>query len=244
MRVVRQISRLCTLGLVLVVAPLFGQSPGPSIPATSPLFDANRLKEGAFENRMMKAGREIAKFTVTVAKLPDGNFRFTGEATGFNQHWESIATQFFQPLSATLRMQRKDGEMYSMNLTYNAYRVTGSQQIDSSASSKIDNHIPAGTVDQRIDWAAVMASGLEIGDKLHFTVFDPTTGVSEVTGETIRAEQVTVPAGTYDAVRVIYEIAKSKGTERYEVLVTKSLPRMMVREDFPNGTSSELVMAR
>jgi hypothetical protein len=193
---------------------------------------------------MMKAGREIAKFTVTVAKLPDGNFRFTGEATGFNQHWESIATQFFQPLSATLRMQRKDGEMYSMNLTYDADRVTGSQQTDSSASSKIDNHIPAGTVDQRIDWAAVMASGLEIGDKLHFTVFDPTTGVSEVTGETIRAEQVTVPAGTYDAVRVIYEIAKSKGTERYEVLVTKSLPRMMVREDFPNGTSSELVMAR
>ena len=74
-------------------------------------------------------------------------------------------------------MQRKGGEMYSMNLTYDADRATGSQQTDSSASGKIDNHIPAGTVDQRIDWAAVMASGLEIGDKLHFTVFDPTTGV-------------------------------------------------------------------
>ena len=31
-----------------------------------------------------------------------------------------------------------------------------------------------------------------------------------------------------------------KGTERYEVFATKGLPRMMVREDFPNGTSSEL----
>ncbi len=62
--------------------------------------------------------------------------------------------------------------------------------------------------------------------------------MSEVTGETVRAEQVIVPAGTYNAVRVIYEIAKSKDTGRYEVLVTTSLPRIMVREDFPNGTSS------
>lgn len=192
----------------------------------------------------MKAGSEIAKFTLTVAKLPDGNFRFTGEATGFNQNWESIATSLFHPISATLRMQRTNGKMYSMNLKYDGDRVTGSQQTESSASNEIDTHIPAGTVDQRIDWAAVMGSGLEIGDKLHFTVFDPATGVSKVTTEAIRAEQVVVPAGTYDVVRVIYEIAKSKGTERYEVLVTKSLPRMMVREDFPNGTSSELVMAR
>jgi hypothetical protein len=232
------------IGLVSLVAPLFGQSPGPSIPATIPPFNANRLKQGAFEYRMIKAGREIAKFTVTVAKLPNGNFRFTGEAMGFNQNWESIATPLFHPISAMLRMQRKDGKLYSMNLRYDGDRVTGSQQTESSASNKIDNHIPAGTVDQRIDWAVVMASGLEIGDKLHFTVFDPATGVSEVTGETIRAEQVIVPAGTYDAVRVIYEIAKSKGTERYEVIVTTSLPRIMVREDFPNGTSSELMMAK
>lgn len=244
MRGVRQISRLCTLGLVSLVAPLFGQSPGPSILATNPPFNANRLKPGAFEYRMMKRGSEIAKFTVTVAKLPNGNFHFTGEAAGFNQNWESIATPLFHPISAMLRMQRKDGKMYSMNLKYDGDRVTGSQQTEPSASSKIDSHIPAGMVDQRIDWAAVMASDLEIGAKLHFTVFDPATGVSAVTGETIRAERVTVPAGTYDVVRVIYEIAKSKGTERYEVLATKSLPRMMVREDFPNGTSSELVMAK
>src|SRR5690348_12141566 len=103
----RQVPRLWTLGLVLLVAPLFGQSPVPSVPAANSPFNANRLKPGAFEYRMMKAGSEIAKFTVTVAKLPNGNFRFTGEAKGFNQNWESIATPLFRPISAMLRMQRK-----------------------------------------------------------------------------------------------------------------------------------------
>ncbi len=190
---------------------------------------------------MVKAGKEIAKFTVTVEKGAAGNFRFTGEAAGFNQKWESIATPSFQPVSAMLRMQRRDGEMYSMNLKYGDGSVTGSEQKGPSPAKKIDNHVPGGTVDQRIDWAAAMSSGLEAGAKFNFSVFDPATGVSRVTGKIEGTEKIIVPAGAYDAVRIIYQIDKSKGSERYQVLATKDLPRMMVREDFPNGTSTELV---
>ncbi len=204
-------------------------------------FDAKRLRTGRFDYRMMKAGKEVAKFTVTVEKAADGNFRFTGEAAGFDQKWESIATPLFQPVSAMLRMQLRDGKMYSMNLKYDGGHVTGSEQKASSPANKIDNHVPPGTVDQRIDWAAAMSSRLEIGDKFTFTVFDPGTGVSQVTGQIASAEKIIVPAGTYDTVRIIYQIEKSKGTESYEVLATKELARIMVREDFPNGTSSELV---
>lgn len=71
-------------------------------------FDVGRLRIGRFEYRMLKAGTETAKFTVTVERQ-DGHFRFTGEALGFNQKWESIATPLFQPVSAMLRMQRRDG---------------------------------------------------------------------------------------------------------------------------------------
>jgi hypothetical protein len=191
---------------------------------------------------MMKAGKEISgKFIVTVEKTADGNFRFTGEATGFNENWESIATPVFRPVSATLRMQLRDGKMYSMTLKYGDSYVTGSEQKESLPANKIDNHVPLGTVDQRIDWAAAMSIGGDVGDKFKFTVFDPATGVSQVTGEVARTEEITVPAGTFDTVRIIYQIEKSRGTERYEVFVTKDVPRMMVREDFPNGTSSELV---
>jgi hypothetical protein len=41
--------------------------------------------------------------------------------------------------------------------------------------------------------------------------------------------------------RVIYQIEKSKGTKRYEVFASKTEPRMMIREDFPDGTTTELI---
>jgi hypothetical protein len=205
------------------------------------LCDAGRLRIGRFEYRMPKAGIETAKFTVTVERLQSGNFRFTGEASGFNQKWESTATPLFQPVSAMLRMQRRDGKMYSMNLKYDDGRVTGLQEKESSTADRIDDHVPPGTVDQRIDWAAAIARRLEIGDKLAFTVYDPAAGVSRVMGEVARAERIQVPNGTYDTMRVIYQIEKSKGAERYEVLASKTEPRVMIREDFPDGTTSELI---
>lgn len=203
-------------------------------------FDATRLRTGRFDYRMVKAGTEIAKFILTVEKTADGNFRFTGEAAGFDQKWESIATPTFHPISALLRTLRV-GKMYSMNLKYDDGHVTGSEQKESSPTNKIDNDVLPGTIDQRIDWAAAMSRRLKVGDQFNFTVFDPVTGVSQVTGEVVRDEKIIVPAGTFDAVRIIYQIEKSKETQRYEVLVTKDRPRMMVREDFPNGISSELV---
>jgi len=221
-------------GLFIAAEFLLGAKP-------EQLFDATRLRTGRFDYRVLKASKEIAKFSLTVEKGAGGNFRFSGEATGFNEKWESIATPTFEPVSAMLRMQLRDGKMYSMNLKYSDGSVTGSEQKESALASEIDNRVPQGTVDQRIDWAAAMSSRLEVGDKFNFTVFDSATGISRVTGEVARDERITVPAGAFDTVRVIYQIEKSKGTERYEVFATKDPPRTMVREDFPNGTSSELV---
>src|SRR5207302_1299824 len=68
-------------------------------------FGAIRLRTGRFEYRMVKAGKEVAKFNLTVEKAAGENFRFAGEAVGFSQKWESIATPMFHPVSATLRMQ-------------------------------------------------------------------------------------------------------------------------------------------
>jgi hypothetical protein len=191
-------------------------------------FDAARLHTGRFEYRIVRDGKQIATFTITVDKQSDGNFRLA--AKGFNQEWESVATSSFQPISAALRIERpKRKETYSMSLTYGGDRVTGS----------------AGTttVDQRIDWAAMLASRLEVGQKLDFTVYDPATGVSKLAGEVSKAEQIRVPAGTFETIRAVYRIEKSKGTETYEVLASKETPRFMVREDFSTGMSTELVKA-
>jgi hypothetical protein len=38
-----------------------------------------------------------------------------------------------------------------------------------------------------------------------------------------------------------YRVEKSTGAEQYIVYAAESLPRSMVREDFPDGTVSELL---
>ncbi len=206
-------------------------------------FDAARLRTGRFDYHIMQNGKQLATFTITIAKKVDGDFRFT--AKGLDQEWESIATSSFAPISAALRIERpKDKKTYSMNLKYEGHRVTGSagttDETKAAEMKPVSADVPAGTVDQRIDWAAMLASRLEIGQKLNFTVYDPATGVSKVTGEISKEEKTRVPAGTFDTIRTIYKIEKSEGTETYEVLASKEMPRFMVREDFSNGMSIEL----
>jgi hypothetical protein len=214
-------------------------------------FNATRLHTGRFEYRIVRDGKQIATFTITVAKQSDGNFRFT--AKGFDQEWESVATSSFQPISTALRIERpKRKEIYSMSLTYARDRVTGSAGTTADNTTNeaklgemkpVSAAVPAGTVDQRIDWAAMLASRLEVGQKLDFTVYDPATGVSKVAGEIGKAEQIRVPAGTFETIRAVYRIEKLKETETYEVLASKETPGFMVREDFSNGMSTELVKA-
>jgi hypothetical protein len=218
---------------------------------TDAKFDATRLHTGRFEYRIVRDGKQISTFTITVEKQSDGNFRFA--AKGFNQEWESVATSSFQPVSAALRIERpKRKETYSMSLTYGRDRVTGSagttadnmtNEAKLAEMKPVSAAVPTGTVDQRIDWAAMLASRLEVGQKLDFTVYDPATGVSKVAGEVSKAEQIHVPAGTFETIRAVYRIEKSKGTETYEVLASKETPRFMVREDFSTGMSTELVKA-
>jgi hypothetical protein len=45
-------------------------------------FDATRLRTGRFEYRIVRDGKQLATFTITVDQQSDGNFRFT--AKGFN----------------------------------------------------------------------------------------------------------------------------------------------------------------
>jgi hypothetical protein len=212
-------------------------------------FDSARLRPGRFEYRIMQKGKQIATFAITIERLADGNLRFA--AKGFNQQWESIATSSFLPISAALTIDRPEKKKtYSMNLNYNGNRVTGSagttdesmlDETKRAAMKPVSAEVPPGTVDQRIDWAAMLASRLEIGRKLNFTVYDSATGVSKVAGEISKTERTHVPAGTFDTIRAVYRIEKSKGPETYEILASKETPRFMVREDFSNGMSTELV---
>lgn len=245
-------SLLVGAAVAALVAGIFAQ--GPSASATDSKFDAGRLRTGRFTYRNLRDGKEVSKFTLTIRKLADGTFRFTGEASDISQRWESVATAAFAPISAALHMELADHRLYNMRLNYAGKRVTGSETITAAHEPKdsekpqstprekaIDASVTDGTIDQRIDWAAMLASPLLSGQKFDFKVFDPTTGSSPVTAEVTEAKKIQVPAGTYESVRAVYRVKKTKDTETYKIWATRDLPRLMVREDFPNGMATELI---
>ena len=239
-----------TLALLFLAAfAIAAKNAPPSEQIPEAKFDAGRLRTGRFDYRIMQNGKQIATFVITIDKQPGGNFRFA--AKGLNQEWESIAKSSFAPISAALRIERPENQKtYAMNLNYDGNHVSGSAGTTAKSMTDEAKHaemklvsaeISPDTIDQRIDWAAMLASGLETGRKVNFTVYDPATGVSKVMGEISKAEPTRVPAGTFETIRAAYRIEKSKGTETYEVLASKERPRFMVREDFSNGMSTELV---
>jgi hypothetical protein len=208
--------------------------------ATHPI-DAHRLRTGRFVLRDMDQGREVGQGEITIRRLtaPE-RYEFSSNITGqFVQRWTAITTRAFEPLSATITFGPDTvGNEPRFALTYHAGHVTG--YFTRGTRRAVDTIVPAGIVDQRIDWAAVMASDLAVGRELRFSVYDPGLGVSPVIATVDTVERVDVPAGSFDTYRVTYRIAKATGTEQYQVFVTRALPRMMVREIFPNGVISSL----
>jgi fructose-1-phosphate kinase PfkB-like protein len=104
-----------------------------------------------------------------------------------------------------------------------------------------DDSIRGDTIDQRIDWAAVVAGALVPGRQSKFSVYDPGTGVSHVIARVGSPQSITTPAGSFAAIQIDYEVRKRGRIERFVVFATQRLPRFMIREDFPNGVTTELL---
>jgi hypothetical protein len=195
--------------------------------------DARRLRTGHFTYQDLDHGKPVGASHLTIRTRPDGRYEFSARITGnIEEQWLSIATPTFEPISASLTIGPNPAVF---TITYHAGRVTGVARTRS-----VDAPVPPGIIDQRIDWAAVTASDLDTGRTFAFAVYDPALGVSRATVRVGALERVHVPAGTFDAYRIIYRIEKSTGPEAYQVLVTRDLPRMMVREEFPNGIVTDL----
>ena len=206
--------------------------------------EARRLQSGTFHYRELDHGKDIGKSELTIQRVPDsGNFSFSAKIDGeFQQQWESIASPEFEPVSAKLTFGDGAHSFPAFDIHYRSGRVTGFAfaRRDPHARKVVDAAIPAGTVDQRIDWATVLASDLETGREFQFNVYDPGSGVSHVVARVGPPEHVRVPAGTFDAYRITYRIEKTGGTETYQVLASTGRKRFMLREEFPDGVVSEL----
>jgi hypothetical protein len=214
----------------------------PALHAAGP-FATARLQPGRFVYRTSEQGKVIGTFTLTVAPQGDGTTLFTGEARGFNQHWRAATTPDFTPLFAELRIRRDNGNTYELDARYENGVAHGRVTNPPKPEVTSARPFPASTVDQRLDWAAMMSSRLAPGEAVAFHVSDPDSGLTPVRGEALGRERITVPAGTYEVLRLRYRMLKADGPETYDIMVTPDAPRLMVREDFPNGAVTELIEA-
>ena len=215
--------------------------------------DAGRLQQGVFHYRDLDHGKEIGTSSITILRLRDsGDYRFSNVAalaagfSGFHsQRWQATAHANFAPVSATLEFVSDEQSSPTFELHYEARRVNGFV-IEQKASAPparrlLDDPVLENTVDQRIDWAAVISGSLKPGRRSEFSVYDPGTGVSRVVEHVDGPEEIKTPAGLFSTLRITYEIEKRGKVEHYVVFTTRKAPRVMIREDFPNGVVTELI---
>jgi hypothetical protein len=225
------------LGLALAIAS--GRDARPEL-------DAGRLRTGSFSFRTLADGKEVGRSQIEIRRSADsGNYFLSNLVIGsFSQSWEAVASPTFAPVSAKLSFGQGSAAPTVFGLSYEGNRVTGfiTPQKEPSERREVNETISDDTVDQRIDWAAVMALKEYIEEReFQFRVYDPGLGNSIVRVRIGKSETIAVLAGSFETVHISYRIDKRSGAETYEVFVTKQAPRFLVKEKFPNGSVVELV---
>ena len=237
----RLVAASVTAMLTLASAALSG-----TVQPKRPDFDATRLQQGTFRYRTVVDGKEAGQSQIDIRAMSSDRYRYSNAITGaFSQRWEAVATRTFEPISASLVFGEGASTRQMFELAYRSGRVTGTallRRLTPPERQPVDEPLSADTIDQRIDWAAVMSvPSLTAGETFTFRVYDPEAGNSEVRVAISETAQTTVPAGTFETARVVYRIDKNRGAETYAALVKKTVPRLLVHETFPNGSTTELV---
>lgn len=215
--------------------------------APAPAFDATRLKTGTFTYQDSQDGKPGSLSSCTVAK-DAGNYRFSCDFPAFDQSWNTVATRTMSPVSTELKMRTRQGRHYVLTLQYQGLKVSGDAATSRSANERlpgadrtVEGDITPDTVDQRIDWATVMASDLQPGQSFEFKVYDASTALSRVHCEVGDAGMLDAPGGRVRSLSFTYTVYKSTGTEVYTVYASAAFPRVMLREDLPGKLVSTLV---
>ncbi|HEX3966426.1 MAG TPA: hypothetical protein VHW70_00545 [Edaphobacter sp.] len=213
-----------------------------------PGFDARRLLTGTFHYRDYTRESPDGQSVIKVEKVPGGtSYVFSNVANGSSsQHWRALISPDFTPLSADLTFGSGAAARKVFSLSYQSAHVSGffvpEPRVSGSAARPVNESVAPDTVDQRVDWAAVMSLKKYIpSQRILFHVYDPKAGNSTVVATVISHETIHVDAGTFQVARIVYQIAKSTGSEIFEVFVNSAAPRFLVKEVFPNGLISELV---
>ena len=203
-----------------------------------PTFDATLLKEGRFIYHTTLKGESLGETAIEVRRA-GAQFVITMSAPKIAQAWKATVAPSFAPLSASLQMRGRKGP-YAMELKYMGRSITGEER-EGGVTRPVSASMEGVVIDQRVDWAAMMASKAPTDSSIAVRVFDPSTGLSQMLGKIGGTQSMRGAWGEVAALRLDYTICKREHLEEYTVYATRETPRYMLREDMPNGLVSELV---
>lgn len=204
----------------------------------NPTFDAAQLKEGRFVYHTTLKGESLGE-TVIEIRHAAVNTVITMNAPKVAQSWKATVAKSFAPLSASLEMRGKKGP-YAMAIEYDGAKITGEER-EGGITRPVNALAKGVVIDQRVDWAAIMAANAPAKSSIALQVFDPSTGSSTMLGKIGDTQSMSGAFGNAEAVRLDYTICKRDHLEQYTVYATRETPRYMLREDMPNGLVSELI---
>ena len=148
-------------------------------------FEANRLQLGTFRYSDSSNGQVVGESRIRIQRAEGGReYIFSNVVEGASdQHWKAVITSTFRPISAELTFGG-DGEQHkAFDLSYSRNCVSGvaaTRDHNHFIDRRIGEEIAVDTVDQRIDWAAVMAlKSYEESETFTFHVYDTRMGTRE-----------------------------------------------------------------
>ena len=206
-------------------------TPADLKPRTAALpVDLTKLVERTDSFTVMVQGRAFGYQTNTLSKTPTGySYRSNVSIGPIIQ--QSVETSFGadlapQSVKASGKMQGQD---MNVDVTYNNGRAKGTGVAPSATGMKtvnIDTTLAAGVLDDNMISALVPALRWVPDAKYAVTVFDASTGTfKQLAIQAMAAETVTVPAGTFPALRV--EITGQE--QPMTMYVTSAAPHRIVK---------------
>lgn len=229
---------LCLLGACAAAFAGTGTCPPVGNADSHPTFDASTLKEGRFTYRTTLKGESLGETVIEIRRVGT-QFLISMNAAEIEQGWKAKVEKSFAPVSASLSMRGKKGP-YAMTLEYVGKNITGEER-EAGVTRAVNVTAQGLVIDQRVDWASMMAATASSGRSIAMRVFDPSTGLSDMLGKIGGIQPMRGAWGDVPALRLDYTICKREHVEEYTVYATNEAPRYMLREDMPNGLASELI---
>lgn len=193
-------------------------------------FDASRLSPVTLTYQVVVQGTPFGTATTTLSR--DGaewSASTVMQAGPLNQRSEVRFDDSFTPVSLTSSAAQGPMEM-GADLQYENGRVTGEIRLPEQMGGQraVDVEVPEGTLLTGMDAFALSVADLAVGETVAVPIFSEQSGsVTQATFEVTGEEEVTVPAGTFQAFRVQLNAGPQSGT----LWLRRDAPHVTLRQE-------------